>query len=57
MAVEVIERTLAAALHRLAGRAVEKLCFIIRYKLGPSHSATVDDIEASKCSFSWCIVF
>lgn len=49
MVVEVVEWTLAATLHRLAGRALAKACSVIRYKLGAGLLPTVDDIEVSKC--------
>lgn len=43
--MEVIERTLAAALHRLTGRGIAKAIFVIKYKLGPGLLPTVDDVE------------
>lgn len=43
----VAERAVGAMLHRLAGRVLLRLCFIVRYKLGHSLPATIDDIEVS----------
>lgn len=45
MVAMVAERAVGAVLHRMAGKALLRLCFIVRYKLGHSLPASIDDIE------------
>lgn len=47
MVAMVAERAVGAVLHRMAGKAMLRLCFFVRYKLGHSLPASIDDIEVS----------
>ncbi|KAG0721869.1 RNA pseudouridylate synthase domain-containing protein 1 [Chionoecetes opilio] len=45
MGAGVAERAAGTLLHRLAGKVLVRLCYILRYRLGPSRPATIDDVE------------
>lgn len=58
MVVVVAEKALGTVLNHLAGKILLRLCFILRYKMGRSLPATIDDIEVSDHSlmFNFCIL-